>query len=131
MFLLLSSVMRIFLWGQIKERCRGSSAAVVYINYLDQTYHTHVDQMNSERFIDITGIRALSYPLARIYIGISEESGEQLLNNSQGKKTSEVKLEELDQIVASQYFIGNEFNLAIPKRIILEWDESGYRVNNH
>ena len=120
--------MRIFFWGQIKEVCRGDLAGIVYVNPLDQVYYPSVHQMNSDPLIDLTGMRAASYPISRLYIGISKEAGDRLLASTQDRKVNEVNLRDLDDLIAVQYFVRNDINSAKPKRVTLESTEEGYVV---
>ena len=117
-----------FFGGQIKEKCKGDLAALVYVSPLDGVYNTHVYPPFSEKFIDLTGTRALNYPIARVYIGISQEAGERILSNSQNRNIKDVNLDDLDGLVVSQYFIDNDINPVKPKKIVLESIENGYKV---
>lgn len=120
--------MKIFFGGQIKDTCRGCLAALVSVNLHDETYATYVYPSSSEEFNNLTGLRALSYPLTRVYMGISREAGESILSNSQNRGIKEVNLDDLDRLVVSQYFIDNDINPIKPKRIVLESTEESYKV---
>lgn len=120
--------MKIFFGGQIKNECEGELAAIVSVNSNENAYATYVAQPDSEQFRNLTGLRALSYPLARIYIGISRPIGEVIASKTNSKKTEEVDLKELDELVVDQYFIKNDINPTKQKRIILELVEDKYVV---
>ncbi len=118
--------MRAFFGGQIKEDCRGNLAAVVSRSSSNDRFETFLYPVNSDEFIQLTGVRAVSHPPFRVYMGISLEVGEKIIRGISDKSYT---LKSLDELVVLPYFIDK--NLEKPPVIILNSTPNGYEVVNN
>jgi hypothetical protein len=97
--------MRAFFGGQIKQECRGDLAAVIAKNRTSGEYDSFLYPTDSEEFIQLTGVRAVRCPVERVYIGISQSVGNELMKESNSKEFDKVNLRSLDVMVVNPYFL--------------------------
>ena len=65
--------MKTFCGGQIRTDAIGDLAVVINVNMKDDKYNVFICTPLSEEFNHITGVMAASYPVERVYIGISNQ----------------------------------------------------------
>ena len=95
--------MREFYGGQIKPEHRGDLAVVIREEKL--RYSAFLYPIQSEEFLQLTGVQAIRNFPHRVYIGISHPSGEDILRKINGESLDGHKLENLDRIVVNAPFL--------------------------
>jgi hypothetical protein len=118
--------MRVFFGGQIKQDCRGGFAVVVSRDDSLKKYDVFLYPINSREFVHLTGVRAVSYPLDRAYIGVSHDAGQSVIRETVDRNPEKVDLGGIDRLVVPANFLDS--NPEKPLRIVLESTRTGYKV---
>ena len=120
--------MKAFFGGQIEQSCRGDLAVVVNRESRDsKSYCVYICPQISDEFINLTGVRAVSSPLERAYIGVSHKIAEKIAMSLDDKLSAQVDLSDVDEMVVTPYFLNKYTDK--PERIVLESTQEGYRVS--
>jgi len=85
--------MRAFYGGQIVEGRRGDLAVIVSKQQQGREqshfYNVFLPKIDSEEFVRLTGVVAVKCPLERAYIGVSQEAGEKIVQQFNGRHVAE------------------------------------------
>jgi len=115
--------MRAFFGGQIKPECRGDLAAVIthedHQSYAGFVYHPFDDK----EFIHLTGIRNISSPVERVYIGISQNSANLVMREKGALNTGTITLERIDEQLVFPHFLKQQPERH--KRLVIVADNGG------
>ena len=95
--------MAVYLGGQIKKECRGELAVVV-CNGSGPEYDAFLYPIQSEEFVNLTGVRAASNPIVRVYSGVNQSSGQDLVRRVSSVHSDPTILRELDDLVVIPFF---------------------------
>ncbi|MBS3124147.1 hypothetical protein J4437_05970 [Candidatus Woesearchaeota archaeon] len=121
--------MEIYFGGQIQAECRGNLAVIItkcHPNDTLQRYESFIYSTTSDEFINLTGVRSVSHPLARVYLGISREAGENIVKAVGDKPVDKVDFKSIDCLVIGSHFL---MKASEPERIIIERTFSNeYRI---
>ncbi len=129
--------MRIFVGGQIREKYRqkeGKLAVVVNKQELpkkaffleaEYVYGVFAYPVDSEEFVQLTGTRAVTSPIERIYIGVTPKVGDELARVLNNSPLNETRLKSLDGDMIYPQFIGS--CVEPQERIVLQRTSEGYR----
>ena len=114
---------KVFYLGQIKEEHRGNLTAVV--TEKDGELGTMCYKNSSEEIRHATGTMTVRYPPLRIYIGISQEAGNEIAELTCGKIKEKFDFQHtLDSLVVTPYFLKQD-DQEKPQKIVLNLDKDG------
>ncbi len=115
--------MKVYFGGQIGENRRGKLAVVVMQDGTGR-YTPHLNGMHSKEFFHLTGAMNTKKIPVRVYIGVSQDAGEHLVELTANGNAQTVDLREVDQAVVIPLFVDR--NQEKPNRIVLESTLDGY-----
>ena len=118
--------MKVYLGGQINRNHRGTFALLIGANQSTESVDCFLHPLLSEDFFQITGERAASYPLERIYEHISPEIGKEIIRDVSDMRFKDIDFLELDRRVVINFFLNNDPER--PDEIILRRTRTGYEV---
>ncbi|MGV8086749.1 MAG: hypothetical protein ACP5N1_03905 [Candidatus Woesearchaeota archaeon] len=100
--------MNTFYGGQILEKCRGGLAVVISrdktLEDTKATYEVFTYDIISPEFIHLTGIRSVSHPVERAYIGISSEISNEIAKRVNNTPIKDMELQSIDSLVVMSFF---------------------------
>ena len=95
--------MDVFYGGQIKPEHRGSLALVIRVE--GTRYSGFLYESSSKEFLQLTGVQAVANPPKRVYIGVSQQCGNDVLGRISDGLLGDYKLDGLDRIVVHAQFL--------------------------
>ena len=116
--------MKIYYGGQILEECRGKLAVVIAKSQSEPSrFDRFMYPIDSDEFMHLTGVRDAKYPNERVYIGVSNEAGENIMHYVGNKTREELDLRSLDNLVVYGFFVQRD-----KRTITLELSDGNCRV---
>ena len=97
--------MKAFFGGQIIEKYRGDLAIVLERDEPKGEYAPFMYPVISDEFVQLTGIRAARKLPDRVYMGISHDAGERIINSVSDQKFSNVSLRNIDRMIVIPHFL--------------------------